>query len=137
MTIGDRERGAIRLRPPTGFTLIEMSIVLAILSLLYSLAAPVVSRHLKLARETVLKEDLRAMRKALDGYRADHRKPPESLEDLVVKGYIYAVPVDPFTRRADTWVLTEEDGPQGTKGVVGLHSGSDAISVDGEAVSTW
>ena len=122
-----------------GFTLIELSIVLAVLSILYALATPMVSRYLKRAREAALEEDLRSLRKAIDAYHTDLRKYPRTLTALVEKGYIYGVPKDPFTGAADTWIVSETPETDGNveRGILDVHSGSEEIALSGEAVSTW
>ena len=122
-----------------GFTFIELSVVLAILSILYALATPMVSRYLKRTREAALEEDLRSLRKAIDAHRADFRKFPRSLSVLVDKGYIYRIPKDPFTGNADTWTVSEAPEAEGNfeRGIVDVHSGSEEIALNGEAVSTW
>ncbi len=51
------------------------------------------------ARETVLKQNLVAMRKAIDEYAADREKLPGSLDDLVSANYINEVPIDPIPER--------------------------------------
>ena len=52
-------------------------------------------------RETVLKQSLQAMRKAIDHYAADREQLPQSLNDLAEQGYIREVPIDPMTGRRD------------------------------------
>ena len=122
-----------------GFTFIELSVVLAILSILYALATPMVSRYLKRTREAALEEDLRSLRKAIDAHRADFRKFPRSLSVLVDKDYIYRIPKDPFTGNADTWTVSEAPEAEGNfeRSIVDVHSGSEEIALNGEAVSTW
>src|SRR5262245_16983595 len=67
-------------------------------------------------KETILKQDLREMRRAIDQYAEDQKKLPQSLEDLVKEGYINAVPVDPITGKADWNVKIEEDTVSSTGG---------------------
>src|SRR5262245_17357101 len=55
------------------------------------------------AREAVLRTDLSVLREVLLQYRADHGVFPERLELLVLERYLRRMPVDPFTRRSDTW----------------------------------
>src|SRR5512146_3351959 len=80
-----------------GFTLIEMVIVIAIISILLSVAVPVYTLHLRHAKEAALKEDLYSIRNAIDQYTQDKSKAPQSLDDLVSAGYLRVLPKDPFT----------------------------------------
>lgn len=88
-----------------GFTLIELLVVMAIIATLLSIAAPRYFRSTDDAREAALKSDLRTLREAIDHYHADRGNYPEALDDLVEKRYLRAIPVDPVTGDAGTWVL--------------------------------
>jgi general secretion pathway protein G len=128
-----------RRRPATeerGFTLIELLIVMAIIGTLLSIAVPRYFRALEHARETVLRQDLSLLREAIDKHYADLNEYPETLAALVDKRYVRAVPVDPFTKLADTWVLTPSDDPD-HPGIRDLHSGAPDIAVNGTALATW
>ena len=61
------------------------------------------------ARETVLKQNLSAMRKAIDQYAADREALPSSLDDLATAHYINEVPIDPITGDTDWDVEMGED----------------------------
>jgi len=124
-----------------GFTLIELMIVMAIIGILMLIAVPRFSSAIKMARESVLKEDLHVMRAAIDSYTMDKQKAPQTLDDLITDGYLKAVPVDPFTQSKDTWV-TDSNGAlysvdQTEAGIDDVHSGSQELSAGGEAYSTW
>ena len=92
-----------------GFTLIELMIVMTIIGILASIAAPNYQRSVIKAREAVLMEDLYQMRRAIDAYFGDHAKYPESLEALVEAKYLRAIPTDPFTHTQDTWEVGDAD----------------------------
>ncbi len=94
-----------------GFTLIEMLVVMAIIATLLSIAAPRYFRSTDDAREAALKSDLRTLREAIDHYHADRGSYPEVLDDLVEKRYLRAIPVDPITGEAGTWVLVPPPVP--------------------------
>ncbi len=53
----------------SGFTLLEMAIAVAILSVLVLMATPVVQLQAQRAREADLRESLREIRRALDAYK--------------------------------------------------------------------
>lgn len=110
-------------RRRAGFTLIELMVVLAIVALLVSIVAPHYAGRVERAEETVLRENLALMRDALDQHYADAGRYPERLEDLVAKRYLRALPVDPITRRADSWVAVPPEDPD-KGGVFDVHSGA-------------
>jgi general secretion pathway protein G len=119
-----------------GFTLIELLIVMAIIGTLLSIAVPRYFHSLQHARETVLKQDLSILREAIDKYYADLNQYPEKLPDLVDKHYVRAVPVDPFTRLADTWTVVVSDDPD-HPGIRDIQSGAPDIASNGTPVSSW
>src|SRR5215472_591594 len=114
-----------------GFTLIEMIIVISIIAILVAIAAPIYKNHVLRARESVLKQDLQAMRDAISQYTQDKNKAPQDLNDLVSAGYLRALPRDPFTESTETWVPVQEDVndtlDQTQSGISDVHSGSDRI----------
>ena len=123
-----------------GFTLIEMMIVISLMLILISVAVPVYSRSILRTRESVLKQDLFAMRNVIDQYKLDKQKAPQTLDDLVTAGYFKKVPTDPFTNQAD-WVIEQEDqdnavDPQ-QPGISDVHSASQQTSTIGTAYSEW
>ena len=131
----------IRSKFEAGFTLVELMIVLAIISVLLLLAVPRYTAALRQARESVLKTDLQTMRAAIDSYTMDKQKAPQALDDLVQEGYLKAIPVDPMTRSKDTWVPDTSDAmysiDQTDPGITDVHSGSEETGSDGQPYSTW
>ena len=87
-----------------GFTLIELMVVMTIIALLISVVVPDYIGKMRRAEEAVLQENLMLMRDSLDKHYADTGRYPTSLEDLVAKHYLRAIPKDPFTQSAATWV---------------------------------
>jgi general secretion pathway protein G len=124
-----------------GFTMIELIIVIAIISILASIAAGNYQHSIWRAKEAVLRNDLFTLRSSIDQYTLDKQKAPQSLQDLVTAGYIKSLPKDPITNSAETWVPEQEDSlmaiDQSAPGLVDVHSGSSAISSDGTAYNTW
>ncbi|MCR4287797.1 MAG: prepilin-type N-terminal cleavage/methylation domain-containing protein [Deltaproteobacteria bacterium] len=88
----------------TGFTLIEVVIVMTIIGALAAIAVPAYQNSVVKAKEAVLKEDLYAMRDAIDKFYSDNGLYPEGLPELVKRRYLRFIPVDPFTNSKDTWV---------------------------------
>jgi general secretion pathway protein G len=125
----------------SGFTLIELVIVMAIIAILASIAIPNFVSSIRNAKEAVLKEDLHVMRNAIDSYTMDKEKAPQSLDDLVQSGYLKSIPVDPMTHANDTWVTSTDDTlesvDQSEPGINDVHSGSQETGSDGQLYSTW
>ena len=125
----------------SGFTLIELMIVMVLIVTLASIGLTVYGNSIIRAKEATLKEDLFRMRDAIDQYYADKNKYPASLETLVEEKYMRAVPVDPFTQSADTWQTTmsepEPGNPSAEPGVYDVKSGSDAVALDGSRYADW
>jgi general secretion pathway protein G len=116
-----------------GFTLLELVIVMTIIVILAAVGVTAYQNIQFKARETILKEDLRTMRKMIDQYAADKEKLPSSLDDLVSGGYIREVPVDPMTGQKD-WVVDMGDDTisrDGGTGVVDVHSAAGGEGSDG------
>jgi general secretion pathway protein G len=118
-----------------GFTLIELMVVLAVLAVLASMVVPRYLERVDDARETVLKQDLVGLRTAIDQYFRDKSRYPAALEELVTQRYIRAVPVDPLTQRADTWVLVPPK--DGSKTVYDVRSGASGRAKDGTEYASW
>ncbi len=124
-----------RRRSTPGFTLIELLVVLAVIALLLSMAAPRYFQHVERSREAVLLENLATMRDAIDQYHADTGQWPASLGSLVEKHYMRALPKDPITNSAETWLaLPPSDGGEGVQDV---HSGAEGQGTDGRAYGEW
>jgi general secretion pathway protein G len=128
-----RRRG----RSLAGFTLIELMVVLAIVALLLSVAVPRYFSGLQRSQEGVLRANLAATRDALDKYYGDTGRYPDSLEQLVQARYLRALPVDPITESASTWILVAPDRPDRAGVVFDIHSGALGKAHDGSNYSDW
>jgi general secretion pathway protein G len=104
-----------------GFTLVELMVVLTVIALLLSVVVPDYVGRVKRAEEAVLQENLTLMRDALDKHYADAGKYPATLEELVAKRYLRAIPKDPFTQSAATWVAVPPADPK-SGGVFDIQS---------------
>jgi general secretion pathway protein G len=121
-----------------GFTIIELLVVLAAIALLLSVAAPRYVQHLDHAREVALKLNLRQMRDAIDKFYTDQSRYPATLEELVERKYLRAVPEDPLTQRSDTWVSVPPKVASGEgSGVFDVHSGASERAEDGSSYASW
>jgi general secretion pathway protein G len=125
----------------SGFTLMEMMIVMVLIVILAGIGLSVYGNSVQRAKEATLKEDLFQMRDAIDQYYADKNKYPGSLEDLVSEKYLRAVPVDPFTTSTDTWQTTMSDPDPGQPtleaGISNVKSGSEQTGLDGTRYADW
>lgn len=141
----DRQPGA-----SSGFTLLELIIVIAVIGILATIALPAMKDIPRRANEAVLKTNLHTMRDVIDQHYADRGHYPPSLQALADDGYLRAIPVDPMTKSAETWVEiyeeidyeempAETDFPEdGAPGVIDVQSGSEQMSVNGSSYySEW
>ncbi len=119
-----------------GFTLVELLVVMAIIAMLLSLAAPRYFNSVDKSKEAVLRENLSTTRQALDKYFGDNGKYPDALDDLVARKYLRGLPVDPFTGSASTWVVVPPDTPD-KGGVYDIRSGAPGNGSDGTPFKDW
>jgi general secretion pathway protein G len=127
----------------SGFTLIELMIVITIIFILIGMAAARYDRSVQRAREATLKSDLQVMRQAIDNYTLDKEAAPQSLDDLAnpQTPYLREVPIDPMTHARD-WHTDYGDTvmspDQTNSGIVDVHSSSNQTSpIEGTPYNTW
>ncbi|HTS38707.1 MAG TPA: type II secretion system protein [Candidatus Solibacter sp.] len=124
----------------SGFTLMELMVVLSIVMIFLSIAVPTFSRSILSARERALRSDLATLRQDIWKYTLDKQKAPQSLDDLRQAGYIEKIPDDPMTKEPNWEVVQEEvilTFEQQDTGITDVHSASNNISSDGTTYSTW
>ncbi|MCY4123038.1 MAG: type II secretion system protein [Acidobacteria bacterium] len=129
-----------RWRCAQGWTLIELTIVISLITILSTIALVGYGNAVTRSREAVLKEDLFRMRDAIDQYYADLGEYPPDLRALVSVGYLRAIPEDPLTRSSETWlVVPAEPDPSDpfVQGVYDVKSGSEELALDGTAYADW
>ena len=128
------ETGEFRLAGAPGFTLIELLIVVSIIGILATLAAPSYQTSVVKAKEAALRQDLFTLRDVLDQHRADQGKYPASLEALVSAGYLRGIPKDPFTGATTSWQEMTDVMEGGTFDV---FSGSELVGTNGTPYNRW
>lgn len=128
-----------RFKDKKGFTLLELMIVVAIIGILATLAQPAFKGAVMKSKEAALRENLFNIRSVLDQYYADNGSYPNSLNDLVDKGYMRGLPKDPMTGTA-TWrevPYLSAEGSSDSGGIYDVHSSSDAVGLNGVPYSEW
>jgi general secretion pathway protein G len=103
-----------------GFTLIELMVVMVLIALLLTIAVPRYFSTIDSGRLSVQRQNISAIRDAIDKYYGDQGKYPETLQDLVDKKYLRSVPVDPVTELPN-WVIVAPTDPALT-GVYDIRS---------------
>ena len=133
MTSDDKSRG---------FSLLEMMAVIDLILILATFAMPMYHTAVVRAREATLRDDLFTLRSQIDRFTHDNARGPASLDELVEKGYMGAIPTDPFTGSNETWQLETETASlsiddSAPLGIVDVHSTSEDNSPDGTPYSSW
>ena len=129
------------MRRQSGFTLIEILVVVMILGLLISLAAPRIMGRTDEARVVKAKADIKALEQALNLYRLDSGVYPTTEQGLAAlveeprtgepprnyrsEGYMERLPLDPWNREflyasdGKTYTLQSlgADGQEGGEGI--------------------
>lgn len=119
-----------------GFTLVELLVVMALIALLLTIAAPRYFNSVEKSREAVLRANLSLTRQMLDKYYGDNGVYPEALEALVSKKYLRSLPMDPVTGSNATWVIVPPDTPE-KGGVFDVKSGAPGAALDGSEYKDW
>jgi general secretion pathway protein G len=143
-----------------GFTLIELIVATAILTILTTMALPLARMTIKREKERELRYDLWQLRDSIDRYKdaADRQAfqikvgsegyPPD-LETLVngvdVGGkklkFLRKIPVDPMTGKAEWGLRSMQDDPAadswGGQNVFDVYTKSEGTALDGTKYKEW
>lgn len=141
-----------RYRKQSGFTLIELIVVVTIIGILAAIAISNVKWAQQKAREAALHDDLFEMRKAIDNYYADKQKYPENLQALQQQHYLRNIPKDPLTGKPDWDEVQNTPDPSdpnamptdpsaqndtSAPGIYDVHSQAPGNGLDGTPYKTW
>jgi general secretion pathway protein G len=111
-------------------------VVMTIVSLLLTLAAPRYFRSIERSKETVLRANLAATRDALDKFHGDTGRYPEQLNELVERKYLRTLPMDPILENGDSWIVVAP--PNGQPGsVYDIHSAAEGAGSNGVPYAQW
>ena len=147
----------------SGFTMVEIAIVAAMIAILAAMAVPVARYSLRRQKELDLRYQLRLMRDAIDKYKqfSDLGLIPMQLgsegypKDLttLVEGvtlvgqldkkqkFLRRVPIDPMTKKAEWGMRSFQDDPDtiawGGQNVYDVFSLSDGRAMDGTKYKDW
>lgn len=123
----------------SGFTLLELIVVVSIMGILVSIALPNYRNSVLQAKEAVLRENLYRLRDLIDQYQSDKGRYPETLESLVSDGYLRKVPPDPMS--SEPWVEippeTDSSSSEALTGVYDVKSSSSQVGMNGVAYREW
>jgi general secretion pathway protein G len=136
----------------SGFTLIELIVVVTIIGILAAVAISNVKWAQRKAREAALHHDLFEFRKAIDDYYADKQKYPESLHALLTDHYLRNIPNDPITGKAG-WEEVQNtpdpsdpnnvptdpaaQGDTAAPGIYDVHSQAPGVGLDNKPYKEW
>ena len=114
-------------------------VVMAIVSVLAP-AAALYQKSVIRTKESLLKNNLFALRAVIDEYSRDKKRAPQHLQDLVTAGYLGEVPKDPIAG-ADQWTAIMEDAltavDRAEPGIRDVRSRADQKSLEGTPYSEW
>lgn len=119
-----------------GFTLVELLVVMVVIGMLLTIAVPRYFKSVERSKEAVLRQDITTLRESIDHFYGDTGKYPETLEVLVEKHYLRAIPVDPISKGSDTWVPLHAEDAEDT-GIKDVHSGAQGNDSQGQPYASW
>lgn len=147
-----------------GFTMVEMAIVAAMVTILSVMAIPVARYALKRQNEVELRYQLRLIRNSIDRFKqycdagllpqpgVDSECYPPDLETLVEgvdligqvnkkMKFLRRIPMDPMTKKPEWGLRSFQDEPNtsswGGQNVYDVYSLSDRRGIDGTSYKDW
>lgn len=156
-------RGGPSTRRAGGFTMVELAIVAAMISILTAMVIPVVRYTVKRQDELELRYSLRLMRDAIDKYKQYSDSgliPPQigtegyptDLQTLVdgvslvgqinkKQKFLRRIPIDPMTKKAEWGLRSFQDEPDSTswggQNVYDIYTLSPLKAIDGTYYKDW
>lgn len=155
----------LRRQQDEGFSLLELIVALAILTILVGLAMPIARTEATRRKESQLRYALMELRRGLDAYKADCERGlvgpldrrqdddcyPLKLETLVegihppnsakTIRYLRAIPVDPITGTSEWGIRSTQDEPDSTtwggQNIWDVYSLSQATALNGSKYREW
>ncbi|HAE39885.1 MAG TPA: general secretion pathway protein GspG [Candidatus Riflebacteria bacterium] len=134
-----------------GLTLLELIVCTLIIGILSTTAVPIAKNVVRKQKESLLRDHLKEMRKAIDRYYEkksaaspgleDAQYYPQSLEELVEGRYLRRIPLDPFTEKPDWKTRSSTDAPgnaiSNQQNVFDIYSATSDSDLRGQLYSTW
>lgn len=148
-----------------GFTLLEMIVVVIIITVLATVAVPMVETSVKREKEIELRRNLRTIRMAIDEYKKfvetnslkldeDTYNYPEELEELVegleykdqnaeekIKKFLRSIPIDPMTNSFEWGLRSYQDkrdsNSWGGENVWDVYTKSERKALNGTFYKEW
>lgn len=135
----------------SGLTLIELIVCTVIIGILSTTAVPLAKNVVRKQKESMLRDHLKEMRKAIDRYYEkkagaapgleDAQYYPLSLEELVEQHYLRRIPLDPFTEKADWKTRSSTDEPDSAisnrQNVFDVYSATTMSDLRGQPYCSW
>lgn len=109
---------------------------MAIVALLLTIALPRFHGSLDKSKDVALAENLKILRVTLDQFYADKGRFPDTLDELVEKKYLRAVPIDPLTESSRTWLAVSSQEAD-KKGISDVKSGAAGSTKEGKAYASF
>ena len=153
------------MKQQSGFTLVELIVVVVVIAVLAGVAIPVAQTSLQRSREVDLRRSLRQLRSAIDEYRdfarekkismdSDRYFLPEKLEDLVegieykdkqgkrrIVRFLRRIPRDPMTGTLEWGRRSYQDKRDSTdwggENIWDVYSKSEKKALDGSSYREW